>query len=1009
MTPHSQVPQAHSIPVTAQPMGAVQSIRPPGETLQRLWRGNSALADGDKVTQSEIGALLEDRNRGFLRYTMAEERYGRPFVEAKALTRFFPKANVPEVAYARIYTIIRHALGCFDLSGAQKFHDYLQQRIAVGVWARFDEKHNFAEISENGAVPGEIEVQRIKSELATRNPLWAEIFQLNQINGLGPKEVAAKLEKKPAVISEALQHIKLLLPTVMEHFTPSADLGWRASLLRRVSDEDFLAVLTCKEVSAFTPAKGGAVTKWPAEGQEFAITMQHIQKEIVPKIVEKIQQRFPETFAGDSPVKDAEKLCRVAAMVALRQFKQHPAGFGEFLIERLMTGLWKAEVYVDNRAAVHAYLESGSYPGKAESGHIIEVLRSQEEKNPLLSGRATIFEQYYLKGRSAAEIAVALELQHASAVYQRLSHIDDLIRGRSIEEIRVAATQMSPSPRKFAIDHIERPTAIERLTSAIFFERLASFGAADGPNQEAFATFVAEERPRLEMVYVERIGASLARRLANFLPDCEAEQLQSYVRIAFEAALDAYKVEAGSLEAFFENRLRIGVFGPPRSAVGDTATEIIPGEGRLQEVQRSIAFKNHEWVATFRGIFVEGLRYKELALREGVTESAIANRFQAIKQSLKPTDGAHGWRHRATRDGSDEVDTINARLHLSFPIPSNLGQVCEMFGLDTELVCNVNATDRQRMVVDALELKFDQGMSKAAWREFAETHIDFMSWGFEEWIASRASNLRRFPPLQALNPDPGTEGIVAIELFNKLTATYDPSNIGDSGQRHRITFYLNQNFQNRAIDVVRVLSPLSRLETTAITLLLQAFERLSQRLERPVHFNLFDPDELLHELNVLIEEKRQAAELKGSEFHTRPFTMEALHELLALCRNHGFTASQAGNETEELPEADFLNAFVHPTELGRGVFDEPSAADMARTLIELLPSANHRRVLELVYLEGKTLKEAGELMSVSESRACQLKNEALPRLLAIARQKELTLEFVAEVVAAELDRKRFGF
>ena len=60
-------------------------------------------------------------------------------------------------------------------------------------------------------------------------------------------------------------------------------------------------------------------------------------------------------------------------------------------------------------------------------------------------------------------------------------------------------------------------------------------------------------------------------------------------------------------------------------------------------------------------------------------------------------------------------------------------------------------------------------------------------------------------------------------------------------------------------------------------------------------------------------------------------------------------------------------------------FDKMVATDLAHALMTIL-AENERTVIALYYHEGLTMKEIGRVMSISESRVCQIHTKTLKKL-----------------------------
>jgi RNA polymerase sigma factor FliA len=157
--------------------------------------------------------------------------------------------------------------------------------------------------------------------------------------------------------------------------------------------------------------------------------------------------------------------------------------------------------------------------------------------------------------------------------------------------------------------------------------------------------------------------------------------------------------------------------------------------------------------------------------------------------------------------------------------------------------------------------------------------------------------------------------------------------------------YASHRVRGSILDYLRLLDPLSRKLRGASRRITQATAELTNRLGR-----VPEAEEIAGEMGLPLEE---------------------LHLLLGEIAESGFARLEISELAEFTPDHDSPETMVVQREL----------TELVTAAIDALPE-RLRIVLGLHYQEDCTFREIGEVLGVSESRACQLHSEAVHRIRA---------------------------
>lgn len=235
---------------------------------------------------------------------------------------------------------------------------------------------------------------------------------------------------------------------------------------------------------------------------------------------------------------------------------------------------------------------------------------------------------------------------------------------------------------------------------------------------------------------------------------------------------------------------------------------------------------------------------------------------------------------------------------------------------------------------------------------------------WEDYARGRTPELRRtlieaYAPLaryvvDRLNLRPGPALEYDDLLSQAVVGLIDAVDRFDPARGIKFETYAYHRIRGAVMDMLRELDWLPRSVRQRETEMAGAYERLENRLNRPP------------------TDAELAAELG--------LTLEALDEL---AHEVGLQAMQSLDESVGLEQWE--TGTVGDLVADGGTPSPQEAAerwaerDLLARAIELLPEAE-RTVVSLYYHEGLTLKEIGQVLGVTESRACQIHGKAMVRL-----------------------------
>lgn len=196
--------------------------------------------------------------------------------------------------------------------------------------------------------------------------------------------------------------------------------------------------------------------------------------------------------------------------------------------------------------------------------------------------------------------------------------------------------------------------------------------------------------------------------------------------------------------------------------------------------------------------------------------------------------------------------------------------------------------------------------------------------------------IRSLPSSVALDDLLSAGWIGLAEALRRRTAMMD---------EEQFEAYASHRVQGSILDYLRSLDPLSRRLRGASRKITEATIVLSQRLGREP-----EEDEIAAELGVSLDE---------------------YYQLLTDISDAGFARLELNETTTALPDAASPEAVASQREL----------MDVVTEAIDNLPE-RLQLVLGLYYQEDCSFREVGEVLGVTESRACQLHAEAVHRIRA---------------------------
>ncbi len=166
--------------------------------------------------------------------------------------------------------------------------------------------------------------------------------------------------------------------------------------------------------------------------------------------------------------------------------------------------------------------------------------------------------------------------------------------------------------------------------------------------------------------------------------------------------------------------------------------------------------------------------------------------------------------------------------------------------------------------------------------------------------------------------------------------------------------YAYYRVRGAVMDMLRELDWVPRSARQRETALAQSYEKLALHLGRPP-----TDGELAQDLGITVEALDELAREVGSQ------AMQSLDERIGMEQWESVTVGEAvADEAAPSPEEQV---------------ERRSEREMLAAAIDALPEAE-RTVVSLYYYEGLTLKEIGQVLGVTESRACQIHGKAMVRL-----------------------------
>ena len=235
---------------------------------------------------------------------------------------------------------------------------------------------------------------------------------------------------------------------------------------------------------------------------------------------------------------------------------------------------------------------------------------------------------------------------------------------------------------------------------------------------------------------------------------------------------------------------------------------------------------------------------------------------------------------------------------------------------------------------------------------------------WEEYARRRAPELRRtliesYAPLaryvvDRLNLRPGPALEYDDLLSQAVVGLIDAVDRFDPARGIKFETYAYHRIRGSVMDMLRELDWLPRSVRQREAEMAGAYERLENRLNRPP-----TDGELAGELGLTLDALDELAHEVGLQ------AMQSLDESIGLEQWEMGTVGElvADGQTPSPQEAA----------------ERWAERDLLARAIEGLPEAE-RTVISLYYYEGLTLKEIGEVLGVTESRACQVHGKAMVRL-----------------------------
>lgn len=597
-------------------------------------------------------------------------KVNRPFLEARILTPFVinqitsnvtllcPEAEKAEVITQRMQYLAINAISDFSPSANQSFIQFVRHRVLCGLWGKFDERQQPIKCDQAEEYPGQRVTATILTGLAGHADKREQIFEHSQLHGKSPKEIAQLLGLTPTQVSATLQRLRVELPRVATDATFNTTGRWKRQILSEIEDPSLIRLLSWSSSS-----KGELLTAAKSNIPVLAVKLVDF---LSPQILHRHKEFFP---ADTNSSMTARKKLQVATAVALHQYELQEATLGEFLVDRLLLGLWMESKSANLDSEVLRFISSNTVPGEEETRRIKIVLEGLAELDGRTEKRASLYDSFFLHGYTQTEIAIEEGLAQVNGIGIRLRSLCEILANQTVESLELLLKERVTANEARA-ESAPRPTRTMPL--------MQSFTGLDSPEESLRWTEVRSQRGMdiIEFAVTE-MGPAIKRKLSGVFADVTDDILDSNLKEAASQAISDYSPKEGGLENFLLKRLYIGVWGPPIVPTTTNNTDVVPGAERVKEIFSIIHRKRPEWIQTFVGYYLEGKSASEIAPSAQVTEHTIYQRLASIREFISAD-----IKERLER--KDRINTLVARnRELTRAISAGLKQV-DRLGHDIE-------------------------------------------------------------------------------------------------------------------------------------------------------------------------------------------------------------------------------------------------------------------------------------------------------------------------------------